>query len=359
MRTKDYISIQKSGNILKKFRVKHLLILSICILPLLLTSCALREPKTNITGLESYYSSYEQKLGHLLFFDKKLSGGQNISCSTCHNPQIAFTDGYRKSFNAYADPLSTNSPSLLNLHTRKYFHWSDSSVNSLEKQLLKPLFSDDPVEMAFFRREREILTYINSHYTALIKNILPPKEVFTTEDLISALKSYILDLKSYNSPYDKYVSSKDSSFLTNQAFEGMKLFFSDRLGCVYCHGGINFHQPVAPEKNYTVNEYKSCDTSLKKITYRIPSLRNVAITHPYYHNGSTHSLYDVLRNYERGNINNCGKEIPEILEEQLQYLRIFSLQETERKLIISFLYALTDTSYLKDPYFVDPELMEN
>lgn len=329
--------------------------LLICILYMLITpSCSLSERSTGNTELEAYYASYEQKLGHMLFFDKNLSGGQNISCSTCHNPNLAFTDGYRKSFNAYADPLSTNAPSLLNLHTRTYFHWSDSSVNSLEKQLLKPLFSESPVEMGFFHKEEEILKYVNSRYSLLVRKILPSNARFTREDLISVLKAYLMDLKSYNSPYDRFLETKDSSFLSAQASEGMKLFFSDRLGCKNCHGGINFHEPGIAE-HYLSNEYKSCGPCGEKIPYRIPSLRNVGITHPYYHDGTTHSLENVLRNYERGHIEKCGDEAPELLEKQLWYLKMFALKEAERKQIIAFLYALTDTSYLTHPYFVNPE----
>ncbi len=321
-------------------------------------ACSVNQLFSPTPELEPYYANYEEKLGHLLFFDVNLSKDRNISCSTCHNPQLAFTDGYRKSFNSRADVLSTNSPTLLNLHTRSHFHSTDSTITDIRIQLLKPLFSEIPAEMGFMDREEEVLNYINTKYKKIVKKALDSKETFTIDDLISALEAYVMKLQSYESAYDKYIESKDPSFLSEAAFQGMKLFFSERLGCTTCHGGINFHQPK-DSINYTFNEYKTCDTSLSKKALRIPTLRNVMISHPYYHDGSTHYIEEVLRNYERGHIEDCGRAHPIILEERLSKLKKFALKNSERAQLIAFFHTLTDTSYLKKPFFIEPQSFLN
>ena len=315
-----------------------------------------------------------KELGHLLFFDNNLSYGRNISCASCHDPQLAFTDGYVVSVNSNAEKLLRNSPSLLNLQRRHSFNWPNSKITTLEEQMNRPLFGTHPVELGLMDHEEEIFLRFgqNKHYKKLIGQCCTLcNGKLTIEIVKKAIARYINGLESRQSAFDKFKLSGDSSILPSLAREGLKLFHSDSIDCAACHGGNDFFEPdrggdFANIGLYNCNgEYPARDPGLQSEdgdkdyngVFRIPTLRNVAITAPYYHDGSESSLDQILRNYERqGRIVNYGDCRGDGSQHPMTDGRMqkFSLNDHQRQAIIAFLETLTDTSYLTDPYFSNP-----
>jgi cytochrome c peroxidase len=314
------------------------------------------------------------QLGHYFFFDSRLSYNQAKSCASCHEPSLAFTDGYRLSLTSDAAMLQRNSPSLLNLTHRTSFDWANPTITNLRQQMQRPLFSTTPVELGLEGHEAEILERFkkDDSYSALyLKAFRKTIQTLTVDEVIRAIEAYESTLISRKSKYDQYLRQKSKNIFTAQERLGFKLFFSDTLSCATCHGGRDFHQPAQGANFANVGlyncegKYPIRDEGLSVYTgknadngaFRIPSLRNVALTAPYYHDGSANSLEEVIKNYEQGGrtevaagcrqagIDNPNKD---------KRLKRFTLSILERKALIAFLDTLTDTSYLKNPHFLDP-----
>lgn len=252
------------------------------------------------------------QLGWYLFFDSDLSGSGKISCSTCHNPKLAFTDGYRRSFNAYGEKVLHNSPSLLNVADNATFNWTDHHIKSLRQQLHGPMGSELPGEMEFDKYSIKILSNLeNSTYISqLVPDWSNIPECDKIELIESALVNYISLLNRRSSTFDKLEMNEKQS-------EGFRIF--NEVGCDNCHGGIDFDEPLK-------SEYIG--------QYRIPTLRNVTVTYPYLHDGSEVKVADAIKRHTRISDQNISK-------------------------IIVFLDCLTDTSYGNLKYFYDPFNIKN
>ncbi len=318
--------------------------------------------------------SAKREMGHFLFFDKDLSRDGNLSCSHCHDPLLAFTDGYRVSMNGNAELLLRNAPSLLNINRRSFFSWSDPNITDLAMQMQRPLFALHPEEMGLMNRESEIVERLSKK--KIYRKLYPKAygrsiDCLKFDDLIECIIYYERNLQSRNSKFDKFLQSRDSSYLTANEKIGMRLFFSDSLFCHGCHGGLDFFEPkqgmgMANIGLYNCNgSYPLRDLGLQRHTglskdngvFRIPSLRNVAITSPYYHDGSEISLEEVIMNYERAGrkINTPGCESDGALHPNVdKRISKFSLSAEQRRALIAFLHTLTDTSYLSQYYFNNP-----
>lgn len=265
-----------------------------------------------------------RNIGWHLFFDKSLSPNNNISCSSCHSPDMAFTDGYRKSFNSYAEPLKHNAPTLLNLENNHLFNWHSPDIHTIIDQLTGPLYATNPVEMELSGNEEKILdqlgqrTYIHTNISGWEHSDQCQKL-----DLIQrSLAVYVTGLVSRNSSWDqKRVSG--NNFI--EISEGEQLF--KKLGCDKCHGGVDFDLPLTGSNMKTIEGNES-------MPYRIPTLRNVQLTSPYWHDGSEVKIASAIRRHL------TYKDIP----------------ESDLKYIIEFLYTLTDTSYYNKKFFHDPFL---
>ncbi|MEO6191327.1 MAG: cytochrome c peroxidase [Saprospiraceae bacterium] len=319
-------------------------------------------------------STAQKELGHLLFFDRRLSYDLSKSCSSCHDPLLAFSDGYKVSFNNNAEALLRNSPTLLNINERQSFNWANSKITTLRQQMQRPLFNIHPIELGLIGHEKIILRrfQIDSNYKKIysdcyhigIQNI-------TTDDIIEAISSYILNLQSRNSRYDQFLSIKDSTLLNGEEWLGFNLFNSDSIGCGTCHGGKDFFEPIRGRQFANIglyncnNSYPASDLGLQEEdndsnyngVFRIPTLRNISLTAPYYHDGSEESLQQVILNYERGGRiiiqGSCAGD-GNLHPNKDGRLQSFTLDEKKRNSIISFLNTLTDTTYLQNPIFRNP-----
>lgn len=264
------------------------------------------------------YLTQNTELGQYLFFDKALSYDGSTSCASCHDPQLAFTDGYEVSINSMADPLTFNAPSLLNLQNYTFLSWHDRSITDLTTQLRRPLFSNTPVEHGLHIDSIEIYNDLEEKYRRLLKD---PELNIDSPTIIHHLVSYIKKLQSRNSPYDQSIQSNNSKMISKEATLGEKTF---KNHCDNCHGGLDFNQAQ-----------KGMQESLN---YRIPSLRNISITAPYMHDGQIRTLGEAIDHHSS------------FSDED----HLASLSQKDKSNLIHFLYSLTDTSYLQQPLFQNP-----
>jgi len=315
-----------------------------------------------------------EELGHHLFFDFQLSPNGAKACASCHDPQFAFTDGYKKSVGLYGDRVVRNAPSLINVQDRFALTWANDTLISLELQMLKPMFDGNPPEMGIKGHEDFVLKKLSKRkeYIEAFTRLFPnDQDPINFNNIIEAIASYQKKLISYNSPYDRYLETKDTLEFGYRAKRGMELFFSDRMSCGNCHNGRNLDEPdrgfeYSNVGLYFCNEwYPSSDLGLFSITndsidigrFRIPSLRNVALTAPYFHDGSTESLDEVLDIYSRGGrVNVLGdcKGDGSLHPNRDPRMNDFTLTKDEKVDVLHFLFSLTDTSYLANPYFRNP-----
>lgn len=314
-----------------------------------------------------------------MFFDTRLSYNSTKSCASCHAPEFAFTDGYRTSITASGEMVLRNAPSLINSSELKYLDWADPSVTTLEKQHERPLFGQHPVEMGVKGNEEEILARLKADklYSKLFKACYPEMEQpIVMSNVIKSIAAYVRTLKSMNAPYDRYMAG-DSTALSLSAQKGMLLFFSNRLNCVACHRPPYFTQAdriVSVDSVYAniglynvggINNYPTGDIGLARFThdqkdngkFRIPSLRNLGFTAPYMHDGSVGDLVEVVEIYANGGrLVAFGPVAGDGRGNFYKDERItgFSINQDEKEQLLDFLFALTDSTLLGNPRFVNP-----
>lgn len=314
------------------------------------------------------------ELGEVLFFDERLSRDQNFSCASCHRPELAFTDGKPRAVGSTGEVHHRGTMSLVNAAYFRSFNWADPTTETLEEQVLVPLFGEDPVEMglslenlSWLERFRE-----DPKMVALFSRAFPEyEEPIDVETIAMALASFQRSLVFGDSPLDRFLSQGDSEALSAEAQRGMALFFSERLECFHCHGGFNFSDDVDHE-GVVFREPSFHNTGLYNIDFRggyppenqglfehtgrpedmgrfkAPSLRNIAITAPYMHDGSIETLEEVIDHYAAG-----GRRIHEgpyagdgsLNPYKSLFLVGFRLNAQERADLLAFLTALTDEAF--------------
>lgn len=317
--------------------------------------------------------------GRHLFFDNRLSYNNTKSCASCHDPKFAFTDGYRRSITANGDNVKHNAPSLINISLHNYFDWANPAITSLEKQHERPLFNESPIELGAKGNETQILSRLKADDQCMQRFSLAfPGEKYPLNfpNIIRALASFVGTIRSFNAPYDKFMRG-DTAAMTLSAKQGMKLFYSKDLQCGNCHRPPLFTMASLTKDRDSIyfntgvynvwnkNKYPSDDNGLAAITknpaddgkFKIPSLRNVALTAPYMHDGSINTLEEVIDMYQRGGRlitsgPNAGDGRNNLLKNKM--ITGFALSNEQRNELISFLYSFTDSSALSNPLFQYP-----
>ncbi len=302
------------------------------------------------------------EIGRYLFFDKRLSYNNTKSCASCHDPELAFTDGYHRSIGANGDLHKRNAPTLLNISGNHFFTYADSTVQSIYQQVNIPLFNNQFTELGAIRNKEAILDRINNDpvYNKLLQQA--GKSKASWDDIRLCLEIYCQSLNSYKAKYDKVL--KEEAIYTPDEKEGASIFFSKELGCSQCHGGVNFNMPANNSSPYADNGFYEPDSShvTRKFStdqglfelsnnpsdigqFKIPTLRNCMVTAPYMHDGRINTMDSVISIYSKGGNKHVNKH---------PLITGFSITEREKKQLIRFLQTLTDTSYLKSEYFTDP-----
>jgi cytochrome c peroxidase len=276
-------------------------------------------------------------LGRKLFFDKRLSLTETISCSSCHLPEFAFSDRKMVSEGILGRVTERNSPSILNAGYLKTVMY-DAHLPTLEMQVIVPI--QEHVEMgmdmlALIKKLRDI-----PDYQKAAKKIF--NRDFDPYVLTRSISAFERSLISMNSNFDQYYYLKNKKALSDSERRGWKLF-SERLYCTECHPAPHFTTFMA-EKNgsYAIGDK---DTGRARVTekdsdkgsFKIPSLRNVALTFPYMHHGKIKDLDGVIDFYaKRDTMNRISNKI----------IQPFNITKRERTDLKAFLHSLTDTSYL-------------
>jgi len=324
------------------------------------------------------------ELGRHLFYDTRLSSDGSMSCATCHVQALGFTDGRPTSPGVTGELAARNAMALGNVAYLPVLTWMNPQLTSSEIQALIPLFGEHPVEMGMAGREKELWARLKSDqtYVKLFTAAFPAEatqgegQLYSLSTLTKAMAAFQRTLLSFNSPYDRYKYGNDPTAISDSAKRGETLFFGHKMECYHCHGGLNFTDSIVhkrmpfPELGfhntglYNENEqgaYPPENPGIVEFTgeprdqgkFRTPSLRNVAVTGPYMHDGSVNTLEDVIRSHYavkgRG-ATTRGKPNP--LRSEL--IIGFTIDDTELNDLIAFLHALTDEQFLTDDRFSNP-----
>ena len=272
-------------------------------------------------------------LGKKLFEDKLLSRNYTISCSTCHVTEKAFTD--QKQFSIGIDNKIgiRNAPTIFNLAYNTSFFW-DGGVPTLEQQVIAPI--ENPLEMDFDPNKVIERLKLDSSYVRLFKKAY--NQAPSIFSLTRAIANYERTIMSGNSRYDDYLQNNNKSALTTSEVNGMNIFNGEKGECFHCHNAYNFTDNSF--KNNGIYEVYA-DSGRERITlnssdkgkFKVPSLRNIALTAPYMHDGSFNTLEEVIDHYNSGGKQNVNKSF---------FIKPLGLTETEKQDLINFLKSLTE-----------------
>lgn len=327
-------------------------------------------------------TSARVELGRHLFYDKRLSINETQSCATCHQQDKAFTDGRKLAVGSTGETHPRSSMSIVNIAYTPVLTWANPNMKSLERQALVPMFGEHPVELGMSGMEKDLIAKLRQEvrYQNLFPAAFPGQEdPYTIDNITRAISSFERILISGDSPYDHYLNG-DRTAISPSAKRGESLFFSERLECFHCHGGFNFSQTTDhigkafaeiefhntglynldkkgsyPKENQGVYEITQKEEDIGR--FRAPSLRNIALTAPYMHDGSIETLDDVIAHYsaggrtiEDGPFRGVGSENPN----KSTFVKGFTLTPREKSDLINFLKSLTDENFLTNPRFSDP-----
>jgi cytochrome c peroxidase len=280
------------------------------------------------------------ELGRLLFFDPVLSRDGTLSCAHCHRPERAFSDGRPTPLGAGGVPLARNAPTLYNVGFKDALFW-DRRAGSLEAQVLGPLLAPDEMgadPAALVARLRAIPEYARRFATAFPGEAGP----LSLGNVARAIAGFERTLVSRDSRYDRYARG-DRAALSPAERRGLTLFRSLNTRCFECHQLPTFEAPLAmgvgvPSGDRGVGG--AFDRPGQDGLFAIPTLRNVARTAPYMHDGSLATLEEVVEFYRRGGGRPLGVEPGRIHE----HVRPFEIGDDEARDLVAFLHALTDES---------------
>lgn len=323
------------------------------------------------------------ELGRHLFYDKRLSRDGSMACATCHEQHRAFTDARKVGLAFDGTHGKRNPMGLANIGYLPVLTWANPNLKLLERQALVPLFGDNPVEMGMAGLERELFERLAGEpiYPPLFRAAFPELSgEISLATLTRAIAAFQRSLISANSPYDRYKYGKDETAISAKAKRGEELFFSHRLECYHCHAGFNFTDNMRHARSafaevgfhnnglYNIagkGLYPPGGEGLGEFTgnaedtgrFRTPSLRNVAVTAPYMHDGSVVTLDDVLDHYSTGGRTirsgphkGVGRNNP-YRDPLVVGARLTKRERAELK---AFLESLTDTDFLTNPRFANP-----
>lgn len=322
------------------------------------------------------------ELGRYLFYDTRLSANQTQSCSTCHIQALAFSDGRKVSIGSTGEETNRNAMSLTNSAFSATLTWSNPLLTTIEKQIVVPMFGEFPHELGITGHESEVIKRFrdDTRYQKLFAAAFPQDaQPYTFGNIVKALASFVRIMISGNSAYDQY-RWKDKSALSESAIRGMKLFLGEQLECHHCHGGFNFSAATLtinatfPAKAffntglYNLNgtgAYPAPNTGIYEIThkandmgrFRPPSLRNIALTAPYMHDGSIATLEEVIQFYSNGGrLITDGPNAGDGRENPYKSGLVpgFQITDQERIDLIAFLNSLTDETFITDSRLSNP-----
>ena len=275
-------------------------------------------------------------LGKALYFDPRISGDGVTSCATCHNPALGWSDGRAKAIGVKGKELGRASPTIINTGYNTIQMW-DGRKRDLEDQATGPMLSPDEMHVDMHATEQWLNT--NPGYKALFSKAYPG-EAINSVTMSKAIASFERTVISNNSPFDRWLKG-DSKALTEQQVRGFRLFEDPNKGnCAICHSAPNFTNNGF--HNIGLKSYEELNGDLGRFAikaipslkgaFKTPTMRDVSMTAPYFHDGSAKTLFDVVQHYNRGG--DTKKDLsPDI--------KPLQLSDTEVADIVAFIEALT------------------
>lgn len=324
------------------------------------------------------------QLGRHLFYDQRLSGNGSQSCSSCHVQSMAFAEPLERSVGSTGELHPRNAQALVNVAFNATLTWANPSLRTLEKQILVPLFGEFPVEQGVNESNKaDVLAAIEADTTyqtlfaASLSNEVDGEINYA--NIVKALATFVRGMNSFNSDSDR-AESGDPLALTPQAQRGKELFFSEDLECFHCHGGYNFTDSTTdssqlftdtpfhntglynidgqggyPESSEGIIEITAKESDMGR--FRAPTLRNIAVTAPYMHDGSIATLEEVVRTYAAGGRNvisgenaGDGRQNPYLDG----FISGFDITDDDVQAVVAYLNSFTDSEFLSNPRFSDP-----
>ena len=292
-------------------------------------------------------------LGRVLFYDTSLSANNTIACASCHQQANGFSDPAQFSTGFEGGLTGRNSMGLTNARYFQpgTFFW-DERAATLEAQVLMPI--QDSVEMGMTLEDLVVKLGEKLYYLALFEAAFGDSTI-TSERIARALAQFVRAMVSSQTRFDEGVVSRFSNF-TQQEIMGRQLFFG-RGRCALCHTTNAF---VATQSRNIGLDAVTVDQGLGAVTgnttdngnFKVPSLRNVALTAPYMHDGRFVTLGDVVNHYNN-NIQNHANLDPILRLPNGQPVRL-NLNQTEADALVAFLNTLTDEALINDEKFSDP-----
>lgn len=319
-----------------------------------------------ITIPTQFLTDKTTSLGKMLFFDPLLSADNEMSCASCHQPEKGFTDQLPKSTAAgHKGTVDRNSPTLLNcVYSERFF--LDLRANSLEEQTAHVFSSANEFNMDLLKLLKKLQD--NQEYSALFKEAFPEVKgnALTNQTVQFALSAYVSSLRGHNSNFDKYVRGEIKT-ISPDVLTGFNLFMG-KAACGTCHFAPVFNGTVPPLYLESESEVLGVPENPKSMplkldadkgratatlrenapfyehSFKTVSVRNVALSAPYMHNGAYKTLEEVMDFYNQGGGKGLGLDVP------YQTLSDGKLNLNKKEIgqIISFMNALTDTTGLTD-----------
>ncbi len=298
------------------------------------------KPPTNIFA-KNLLTVEGFELGKKLFYDARLSKDGEVSCASCHQQYAAFsTYDHDLSHGVFNSFSTRNAPSLANLAWMREWHW-DGGINHLDNQPLAPLTTKnemgETLDSVLFKIKAD------KDYSKLFLKAFGSANI-TTERMQKAFTQYVGSLVSSNSRYDKVMRGEEKFILPEE--KGYQIF---KANCNTCHKEPLFTDNSFRNNGITLNRFNDIGrqqiTLNKKdsLSFKVPTLRNVALSLPYMHDGRYNDLDKVINHYT--NLDTTTNNLNPLLQKKI------SLTEKEKKQLILFLYTLTDTSFTKNKRF--------
>jgi len=291
---------------------------------------------------DNAYTTARWELGKKLFYDNVLSIDSSINCGTCHRSSLAFSDDVSLSDGVKKRPGTRNSPTLANVAYHPYLT-REGGVPSLEMQVLVPIQEHNEFDFNIVDAGERLMQ--DSTYVAMSQRAYDRKPDYYV--ITRALANFERTLISGNSPYDKYTFQNQTNALNEDEKAGMNLFYSEKTNCSGCHSDFNFTN-YAFENNGLYAEYP--DEGRKRLTgkpeddalFKVPTLRNIALTAPYMHDGSIASLDAVIEHYNTGGQLHINKN---------NLIKPLNLTAVEKEQLLTFLRSLTDNDFIEEKRF--------
>jgi len=289
-----------------------------------------RRPTTVPFPAKAPFSPQMATLGKMLFFDPRLSGMQNLSCASCHNPSFGFEVPVPRPIGAANTPLGRKAPTLLNAAWIPKLFW-DGRAPDLESQALGPITApaemngDIPVIVARLKATPD--------YARWFRTLFPADGV-TQENILTAIATYERTVVAGWAPFDRWIEG-DAGAISPAAQRGFVLF-NGKAGCASCHTGWNFsdnkfHDLGIPTEDIGRAAFEP-DNPLAQYAFKTPGLRNLTYRAPFGHAGQFATLEDIITFYETGGLPRPSKS---------PLMRPLALTAEDRTDLIAFLRALT------------------